>query len=41
MRDIKGGTNQGEAYATLFEMVWTYPTKAPRGIGLKWGNKSD
>jgi hypothetical protein len=28
-----GGTSRGEARATSFEMVWTYPTEAGGGTG--------
>jgi hypothetical protein len=30
---IRGGTSRGEAYATSFEMVWTYPIEAREGTG--------
>jgi hypothetical protein len=37
MREIRGGTSQGEARATTFEMVWTYPTEAPgRSEVISW-----
>jgi hypothetical protein len=29
-----GGTSRREAYATSFEMVWTYPTEAPIRSGV-------
>jgi hypothetical protein len=27
MRDIRGGTNRGEACTTSFEMIWIYTTE--------------
>jgi hypothetical protein len=37
MPEIRGGTSREEAYATSFEMIWTYPTETPRDIGaISW-----
>jgi hypothetical protein len=33
MRETGGDTSRGEARATSFEMVWTYPTEAGGGTG--------
>jgi hypothetical protein len=31
IRETGGDTSRGEAHATSFEMVWTYPTEADGG----------
>jgi hypothetical protein len=33
MLEIRGDTSRGEAYATSFEMVWTFVTEASGGTG--------